>query len=296
MDAGTRNLRQVFSAMDTDADGHVSIDEFLHYIFASKSEATNLRAKAGATPVECAKDILRCGDIRLVKGLTMQKRKGAVMRHQDIPLSDFVPKKDAASLLSELMGIIVLSYGWLSRDHPDPQGFSIGVIWNLSDLGSLASNCCGLLCFVGAFMMSSRRRRIAPQNTATRSALAIGGSAVRKCWHESNASVWHGSTCETAFVHYGWHSGRGRACLDLVCSTTRLLPKKQFQNDMRPNHALQRGRVQTRCGLEAWYTQTNTFKSGNHVNCFCYCRKSCRIRQQSFPPCSRIFGVSEVPN
>lgn len=128
MGAGTRNLRQVFSAMDTDADGHVSIDEFLHYIFASKSEATNLRAKAGATPVGCAKDILRCGDIRLVKGLTMQKRKGAVMRHQDIPLSDFVPKKDAASLLSELMGIIVVSYGWLSRDHPDPQGFHLATV------------------------------------------------------------------------------------------------------------------------------------------------------------------------
>jgi len=80
---------------------------------------------AGLSSREQARAALGSGAVRLLSALWLQERPEGfeLQRHQDLPPEAFVPPGDAESLLGKRYGIIVMSYGWLGKFHPDPSGF-----------------------------------------------------------------------------------------------------------------------------------------------------------------------------
>lgn len=73
-----------------------------------------------------ALEVLNAGAIRLVRSTWLAQRpKTWVVEpfNELVDLGDALCHKDeAAKLFKQLLGVIVLSYGWFSREHPDPRG------------------------------------------------------------------------------------------------------------------------------------------------------------------------------
>jgi len=100
------------------------------------------------------KEILRSGAIRLLsaKWLLQQPDGFVIRRRQDLPEEAFVPVLLAAELPDTWDAMVVISYGWLTKEHPDPQGFhmrslriylslhrsspqtTVGVFWDFASL------------------------------------------------------------------------------------------------------------------------------------------------------------------
>mmetsp|Transcript_51488 Transcript_51488/g.149575 ORF Transcript_51488/g.149575 Transcript_51488/m.149575 type:complete len:415 (+) Transcript_51488:58-1302(+) len=76
-------------------------------------------------PDERAKSILRCGAVRLLSATWLMKQGEAfvIRRMQDLPEEAFIRPEQAAEMFNVKWAVIVISYGWLSRKHPDPAGF-----------------------------------------------------------------------------------------------------------------------------------------------------------------------------
>lgn len=79
-------------------------------------------------------NVISSGAIKLLGGkwLVAQADDWIIQRCQDIPKEGFVPSKDAAWKVtwidtpisdSMMVGVVVLSYPWLTKDHPDPFAF-----------------------------------------------------------------------------------------------------------------------------------------------------------------------------
>jgi len=74
--------------------------------------------------------ILASGALRLLSAewLLAQGEGYILQRMQDLPEEAFLHPKRASELFDELYGVIVISYGWLSKKHPDPTGFHMRTI------------------------------------------------------------------------------------------------------------------------------------------------------------------------
>jgi len=70
-------------------------------------------------------EILERGTVRLVKAswLASQPHDYVVQRQQELPPGAFVPPCISAQLFLMKHGVVVISYSWLSKQHPDPHGF-----------------------------------------------------------------------------------------------------------------------------------------------------------------------------
>ena len=73
--------------------------------------------------------LLRSGDIMLVSALWLLQRPSdyIVQRFQDLPPEALVEPAAAAHLYACKDGLAVLSYPWLSKQHPDPSGFHLKI-------------------------------------------------------------------------------------------------------------------------------------------------------------------------
>lgn len=74
---------------------------------------------------ERARDILASGNVRLLSAVWLIAQDSAyvVQRMQDLPAEAFVGPERAVNLFDQDFAVVVVSYGWLSRRHPDPTGF-----------------------------------------------------------------------------------------------------------------------------------------------------------------------------
>lgn len=121
-------------------------------------EASDLNAKAY--------DILAQGSLRILDAGWLLERPESyvIQRHQDLPSEAFVPPRAAAKLFTRLYGLVVLSYPWLRKGHPDPTGFhfrlvrqylakhvaffsnpgadDFGVFWDFAALPQPGTHCC----------------------------------------------------------------------------------------------------------------------------------------------------------
>lgn len=80
--------------------------------------------------------LLENGTIRLVYVDWLVNRSNFIMRCQDMPNDAFVPGKDAAKLLRS-GSVCVLSYRWLTKEHPDPQGFHLARVKSVFESGAI---------------------------------------------------------------------------------------------------------------------------------------------------------------
>lgn len=71
---------------------------------------------------------LASGAVRLMRAawLLKQPEDFLLRRCQDMPEEAFLQPEEAVDLVHRRYGIIVVSYTWLTRLHPDPKGFHIG--------------------------------------------------------------------------------------------------------------------------------------------------------------------------
>ena len=74
-----------------------------------------------------AQAILRTGALSLLSStwLLGQPEDYIVVRNQDLPADAFLDGSHAAQLLESTGGIVVSSYGWLTKRHPDPLGWHL---------------------------------------------------------------------------------------------------------------------------------------------------------------------------
>jgi len=74
--------------------------------------------------------ILTAGAIRLLSAvwLIAQGENYVIQCRQDLPEEAFLGPEHAAELFGKRYGVVVVSYGWLSKKHPDPTGFHIRVL------------------------------------------------------------------------------------------------------------------------------------------------------------------------
>ena len=68
-------------------------------------------------------DIVQCGDVRLIKGswLISESSPRRLERRQDLPEEAFWDPEELR-VQDESVEVVVVSYCWLSKDHPDPDG------------------------------------------------------------------------------------------------------------------------------------------------------------------------------
>ena len=69
----------------------------------------------------------------------LHKQGGRLRRRQDLPSEAFwtaAELRDAATKLGDDFGVlfVALSYRWLSRSHPDPDGFHLGLVASVAEL------------------------------------------------------------------------------------------------------------------------------------------------------------------
>lgn len=76
-------------------------------------------------PVDRAKRILQSGALRLLSATWLMKQGDSfiIRRMQDLPPEAFLSPEKAAEMFNVKWATIVISYGWLSKKHPDPRGF-----------------------------------------------------------------------------------------------------------------------------------------------------------------------------
>jgi len=130
--ASEDDIKRVVQALSRD-----SKDRLAEALSAeSKLDSPILEPAASAAPVEVEEDpsialynatidVLASGALRLVsaKWLVEQPSSYIIQRCQDLPSDAKVQPELAAELFDELGGIVVVSYGWLTRGSPDPLGF-----------------------------------------------------------------------------------------------------------------------------------------------------------------------------
>jgi len=76
---------------------------------------------------EWARAVLCSGAVRLLSAtwLLEADENYIIQRRQDLPPEAFVEPEEAANLLEKRYGVVVLSYPWLTKSHPDPMGFHL---------------------------------------------------------------------------------------------------------------------------------------------------------------------------
>lgn len=75
-------------------------------------------------PRQRLRRLLEMGAVSLLSAVWLVTRDEFVLeRMQDLPKEAFLSPENATELLDRLMGVVVISYSWLSRRHPDPTGF-----------------------------------------------------------------------------------------------------------------------------------------------------------------------------
>jgi len=135
-------IKRLFTSLDRNGDGVISIDETVDYIFTSKEKAKLIQGAIAATPSGRARHILHTGDVRLLSAhwLVTQPISFRIKRHQDLPGKAFLPTEKAESLLSQERGVVVISYPWLTKEHPDPNRFHLETVLDfLRCLGKMRS-------------------------------------------------------------------------------------------------------------------------------------------------------------
>jgi len=70
-------------------------------------------------------EFMAAGDVRFLSVDWVSKRGDywRVSRCQDLPKEAFLPCEEAVWLYERLGGLVIVSYPWLTKAHPDPQGF-----------------------------------------------------------------------------------------------------------------------------------------------------------------------------
>jgi len=68
---------------------------------------------------------IRAGDVRFLscEWLLSRPEYWKISRCQDLPKEAFLPPEEALWLYERLGGLVIVSYPWLTKGHPDPQGF-----------------------------------------------------------------------------------------------------------------------------------------------------------------------------
>lgn len=108
-------LRRVFFNGEVSMKVPRGAREIVSKVLALKATAMESRAES----------LLRKGMVRILRAKWMlQQPEGYVLqRCQELPAEAFVPPATAAQLFKRDFGLVVLSYPWLSEQHPDPTGF-----------------------------------------------------------------------------------------------------------------------------------------------------------------------------
>ena len=77
-----------------------------------------------------AVEVLEAGVIRILKSswLVKQPREYRIQRLQEILEEALMTPQCAADSFGSDKALSMLSYGWLSKDHPDPEGFHLAIV------------------------------------------------------------------------------------------------------------------------------------------------------------------------
>jgi hypothetical protein len=91
---------------------------------ASKQALKDKIASYQGNPSEVAA-IIGAGDVKFLSAnwLLDCPDYWRIARSQDLPREAFLAPEDAEWLYQRLGGLVIVSYPWLARNHPDPQGF-----------------------------------------------------------------------------------------------------------------------------------------------------------------------------
>jgi len=108
---------------------------------------TSVASAAAAAPnpyfdVETLLASVESGAIAAVKGtwlVGLHKRGGRLSRRQDLPRKAFWSARElrrVALALGDDFGVlfVALSYRWLTKEHPDPDGFHLGIVASVAEL------------------------------------------------------------------------------------------------------------------------------------------------------------------
>jgi hypothetical protein len=106
---------------------------------------TSVASAAATNPyfdVETLLASVESGAIAAVKGtwlVGLHKRGGRLSRRQDLPRKAFWSAGElrrVARALGDDFGVlfVALSYRWLTKDHPDPDGFHLGIVASVAEL------------------------------------------------------------------------------------------------------------------------------------------------------------------
>jgi hypothetical protein len=108
---------------------------------------TSVASAAAASPnpyfdVETLLASVESGAIAAVKGtwlIGLHKRGGRLSRRQDLPRKAFWSAGElrrVARALGDDFGVlfVALSYRWLTKEHPDPDGFHLGIVASVAEL------------------------------------------------------------------------------------------------------------------------------------------------------------------
>lgn len=111
----------LFNCIDLNNDGKLDRSEFHDFMLSSYSKDSKCRVQK----------LLQAGVIRFLSArwLLARPRPFTLERRQDLPEEAFLTAELAARLwVDDKLSIIILSYGWLSQEHPDPDGFHLSRI------------------------------------------------------------------------------------------------------------------------------------------------------------------------
>mmetsp|Transcript_33844 Transcript_33844/g.105108 ORF Transcript_33844/g.105108 Transcript_33844/m.105108 type:complete len:527 (+) Transcript_33844:96-1676(+) len=84
-----------------------------------------------ALPVaERAAVALGCGAVRLLSAMWLSQRPDSYILHRrrELPPEAFVRPDEALDMMEKRYSVVVVSYTWLSQDHPDPAGFHTRIL------------------------------------------------------------------------------------------------------------------------------------------------------------------------
>lgn len=72
------------------------------------------------TDISTLNDVVRSGDVALLRAKFVQELEGPIARRQDLPEDAFFRGE-----LTSATVVVAISYGWITPDHPDPECFHL---------------------------------------------------------------------------------------------------------------------------------------------------------------------------
>eukprot|EP00416_Gambierdiscus_australes_P024167 CAMPEP_0171078942 /NCGR_PEP_ID=MMETSP0766_2-20121228/14946_1 /TAXON_ID=439317 /ORGANISM="Gambierdiscus australes, Strain CAWD 149" /LENGTH=528 /DNA_ID=CAMNT_0011536101 /DNA_START=33 /DNA_END=1619 /DNA_ORIENTATION=+ len=82
---------------------------------------------SGLPVQERAYAVVSSGAVRLLSAMWLleQPEDFTIQRPRELPHEAFLSAEEAASMLDKRYSVVVMSYGWLTTSHPDPDGFHV---------------------------------------------------------------------------------------------------------------------------------------------------------------------------